>query len=305
MVKYMNIKIGIPRSFFYYYYGNLWINFFKELDIDIVISPKTNKIINELGNIYSQDEMCMSLKNYLGHIAYLKDKCDYILIPRIDNYGLSNQTCTNFISIYDVINNLFDIKILNYNVNIDNLETEKDGLVKIATNLGVSRKKACIAYRIARIKQDKLLDFKIINNTNKLKSDKIKVLFVSHAYNTFDEYIGIPIIKLLEKMNIEIIYSDYFDKKMTKEAAKMLSQNLYWKYSKESIGSIILSKEKIDGIIFLSTFPCGIDSLVNELVIRKISIPYLNIILDDLDSLAGIETRIESFVDILEQKINV
>ena len=38
--------------------------------------------------------MCLSLKNYIGHVAYLKDKCDYILIPRIDNYGIENQTCT-------------------------------------------------------------------------------------------------------------------------------------------------------------------------------------------------------------------
>jgi predicted nucleotide-binding protein (sugar kinase/HSP70/actin superfamily) len=31
-------------------------------------------------------------------------------------------------------------------------------------------------------------------------------------------------------------------------------------------------------------------------------LPYLNIIIDDLNSLAGIETRIESFIDIIEQK---
>ena len=60
-------------------------------------------------------------------------------------------------------------------------------------------------------------------------------------------------------------------------------------------------KEKIDGIVFLTAFPCGLDSLVNELVMRKIDKPYLNLVIDDLDSLAGMETRIESFVDIIEQ----
>ena len=42
--------------------------------------------------------------------------------------------------------------------------------------------------------------------------------------------------------------------------------------------------------------------MVNELIIRKIKLPYLNIIIDDLNSLSGIETRIESFIDIIEQK---
>ena len=61
--------------------------------------------------------------------------------------------------------------------------------------------------------------------------------------------------------------------------------------------------DKIDGVVFLSSFPCGPDSLVNELVIRRINKPYINLIIDDLDSLTGIETRLESFIDILEQKV--
>ena len=61
-------------------------------------------------------------------------------------------------------------------------------------------------------------------------------------------------------------------------------------------------KEKVDGIIFLSSFPCGPDSLANELALRRIEKPTLNIIIDDIDGLAGIETRIESFIDILEER---
>ena len=68
-----------------------------------------------------------------------------------------------------------------------------------------------------------------------------------------------------------------------------------------NVDSKIYCKEKIDGIVFLTAFPCGLDSLVNELVMRKIDKPYLNLVIDDLDSLAGMETRIESFVDIIEQ----
>ena len=52
------MKIGIPRSLFYYYFSDLWISFFKYLNIDVVISPKTNKEILDLGIKYSQDEMC-------------------------------------------------------------------------------------------------------------------------------------------------------------------------------------------------------------------------------------------------------
>jgi len=35
---------------------------------------------------------------------------------------------------------------------------------------------------------------------------------------------------------------------------------------------------------------------------RKIDIPYLNLIVDQLDGLAGMETRIESFIDIIKER---
>ena len=110
-----------------------------------------------------------------------------------------------------------------------------------------------------------------------------------------------PIIKCLEKYNVDMIYADKFDASVTRKLAKKLSKNLYWKFSKELIGAIKLIEGQINGIIFISSFPCGPDSLVNELVMRKIKVPHLNLIIDDVEALIGIETRIESFIDILKQ----
>ena len=62
---------------------------------------------------------------------------------------------------------------------------------------------------------------------------------------------------------------------------------------------------KIDGIIFVSAFPCAPDSLVNELVMRKIKKPYINLILDNNFSFTALETRLESFIDVLRGNIYV
>ncbi len=59
---------------------------------------------------------------------------------------------------------------------------------------------------------------------------------------------------------------------------------------------------KIDGLILLTTFPCGPDSLTNEMCIRKLNIPLTNIIIDELNGEAGLQTRIESFIDIINEK---
>ena len=111
------LKIGIPRSLFYYQNRYMWKYFFEKLGCELITSRKTNNEIIKLGDKYSNDEMCLSMKTYLGHVATLINNCDYILVPRIDNYGLKRQTCTNFLAAFDIVNNLFDSKILNYNIN--------------------------------------------------------------------------------------------------------------------------------------------------------------------------------------------
>lgn len=293
------MKIGIPRGLFYYYYGDVWTSFFDKLGISYVVSPETNKEIKMLGAKYATDEMCLSLKNYIGHVAYLTRYCDLILVPRVDNYGINEQTCTNFLACYDIINNLFDVKILDYNICITDNETLYKAFKKMGKFFSKSNRDIRNAYLFASINHKKNVKLKIANNMNKLNVDGKKILFVSHPYNTYDKTIGKVVISYLEKIGCSIIYSDLFDKDLCIKKSLLLSKNLYWKSSKELIGSIMLCKDKVDGILFLSTFPCGLDSLVNELVIRKLDKKCLNLVIDDMDAFAGIETRLESFVDIL------
>ncbi|MBQ9181265.1 MAG: hypothetical protein IJ134_01315 [Bacilli bacterium] len=294
------LKIGIPRSIHYFEFKDKWEAFFNYLGCKVVTSPPTNKEILQNGINYSNDEMCLSLKLYLGHVNYLKDKCDYIIVPRIDNYDINNQTCTNFLALYDIVNNIFDIKILNYNIDYENNETEKKGFYKMGRMLKFNYFKIKKAYDYACNIDNKVKHDRNKHSLKKLKGKNLRILIVSHSYIIHDQYLGVPIVKCLEKLGADVIYSDELATQFTNQLSSSLSNTLYWKYSRDQIGVIELVKKKIDGVIFLTSFPCGLDSLVNELVIRKIKLPCINIVIDDLDSLTGIETRLESFIDILE-----
>ena len=60
------------------------------------------------------------------------------------------------------------------------------------------------------------------------------------------------------------------------------------------IGSLYYTKNMIDGIIFISTYPCGIDSLVNNLAILKNKdIPILNLVIDENITELSLETKIK------------
>jgi len=295
-------KIGIPRSLFYYQNRFMWQYFFEKIGCELVISDKTNKEIINLGNKYSNDEMCLSLKNYIGHVISLKDRCDYILIPRIDNYGLKDQTCTNFLAAYDIVNNIIEQKILNYNIDYRHRKTEIKAYFKIGKLLGKSNKNIKMAYEYAKIKSSKEKKKIYINSDNKLKSEKTKILLVGHDYNLEDEIIGRPIVDYLLKEKCEIIKCYELPEATTNSLSSKISTTLYWKQNRENVGSIQYCLDKIDGIILLSSFPCGPDSIVNELVLRRVKFPILNLVVDDLSSFSGFETRLESFLDIVKNK---
>ena len=201
------LKIGIPRGLFYYQNRYMWKYFFEKLGCEVIVSGKTNQEIIKLGNKYSCDEMCLSMKVYLGHMATLINNCDYVLVPRIDNYGLKRQTCTNFLAAFDIASNLFSQKILNYNINYVRGKTEKQGFFYMGKQLGKSYKAIKDAYDYAKIKSHKIQKQINIDTLNKLVDSKQKILLVGHDYNLEDELVGKSIVTYLEKNNYVVIKS--------------------------------------------------------------------------------------------------
>lgn len=298
------IKVGIPRAFLYYRHSVLWKEFFEKLNCNIIISPETNKEIIELGKKYSIDESCLSSKMYMGHVAYLSDKCNYVLVPRICDYGKNNNVCVKFNALYDIAKNLFPtVNILNYNIEKTKLKFEFTGFVKMGLILNKNIFKVIYSYIFAKLKEKKHNEYLINQQKQVLNNNKIKILIVAHPYNIYDKYIGEPIIRFLKNMNVEIIYADLLDRKKAIKYSYQLTNTLYWTYSKELVGAVNYYKDKVDGIIFITSFPCGPDSLVNELLIRKLkNIPITNILIDESTAEAGLITRLESFIDIIKGK---
>ncbi|MDD4772466.1 MAG: acyl-CoA dehydratase activase-related protein [Eubacteriales bacterium] len=299
------MMVGIPRAMLYYRYKELWETFFSKLNIKIRISEETNKKILNDGINFSVDESCLPSKIYMGHVYSLIGKCDYILIPRVVNYGEGNSVCVKFNALYDIVRNTFgNIKILTYNIDMENGCFEKKGFLNMGKVLGKSYLDSIKAYKNAKQAQ-RTCNRRKADIQNKImdRKDKLKILIVSHPYNIYDKLIGYPVIQYINKLGGTPVFTDSIDRRQSLAESKDLSKSLYWLYNKELIGSIKLVEDKIDGVILLTAFPCGPDSLVNELIMRKSKkIPTINIICDELQGEAGLQTRIESFMDIIIEK---
>lgn len=91
----------------------------------------------------------------------------------------------------------------------------------------------------------------------------------------------------------------------TRYYASKLPKRMFWTHGQRIVGAAfsLIERKTIDGIIYISAFGCGLDSVLMDLVERKAKeyrIPFTLLTIDELTGEAGINTRIEAFLDMLE-----
>ena len=296
------IKIGIPRATLYYRYGVLWKNFFELLGLNVVLSPQTNRQILTLGTNNTIDECCLSYKIYIGHALYLSKICDYIIVSRVCDYGKKDKVCTRLNGTYDNLKHLIpQEQLIDYNIDHTKRKYEFFGFLKMGLKFTKNIPKIIYSYLYAKEKQKQYDKNKANEEKNKLTKPNKKILIMSHFYNIQDKFISNYITTYLENNNLIPIYSNNIDKKTATTYSEYFSNTLYWKYSKEMVGSFYYYQHQIDGVIYISTYPCGVDALVNNLLMLKNKdLPTLNLLIDENITELSLETKLESFIDIIK-----
>lgn len=301
-----NLTIGLPRAMLYHRYGALWETFFQQLDVNVIVSEPTNRRIMEEGAALAIDETCLSAKIFLGHVQTLIGRCSYILVPRITGFGVRRDMCTRFSSLYDLTCNVFRTsgqKFLTYNIDEKARSDEETAFEKMGEFLGFSQKEVKYAYKEAKKAEADQRKKQIRQQEKQYEKPGMKILVAGHSYVAEDACVGKPVLDFLEKSGAVVIRADLMDRKDALKKSTQMSPTLKWEINRELAGSIQAQKDKVDGIILLSVFPCGPDSMASEMIIRKNrGVPLLNLVLDGQEGMAGIETRLESFLDIIRFK---
>nr|WP_326171876.1 acyl-CoA dehydratase activase-related protein [uncultured Oscillibacter sp.] len=301
-----SIKIGLPRAMLYYRYSVLWTTFFQELEIETVVSEPTNRDVLDRGTALAIDEACLSLKIYLGHVDALVGKCDYILLPRVSNFGFHRNMCTRFEAMPDLVRNVFrgtDQKFLSYDVDVLAKKSEEDAFLELGLELGCPVKAVKRAYKLAKKNSAAQHKVRVQKQEALSRREGMKVLIAAHSYVAEDPFMGKPVTDYLRQNGVIPLRADLTDLDGALKRSQALSPTCKWEISREILGGIQLRKDEADGIILLSAFPCGPDAMVNELILRRVKgIPMLNLVLDAQSGTAGVETRLESFIDIIRFK---
>lgn len=320
--------IGLPKSLLYYRYSALWKTFFEELGLTVVVSPDTDRAILEAGDAASIDECCLASKVYCGHVEWLIGKCDAIFVPAFASDNLRCGFCTKYQSLPDMVRNTFreqlaanHCEVLSIFIpDISKPKKVREVYVNLAKALGASPREANRAYKRA-VKAQRVLDdqrakaqaeaLALIDQYRKLaekdsskaelKNVPLPILVVGHPYITHDAFVADDVLRGIEEAGGFVLYADQTDHDRAYKRSFEFSDTLPWEINRELVGAILELEDQVAGIVLMSAFPCGPDSLFADALVRDISdIPVLRLTLDAQSGSAGVQTRIESFMDILK-----
>lgn len=144
----------------------------------------------------------------------------------------------------------------------------------------------------------------------------LRIGIIGEIYVVLEPFINLDVEKTLGEMGVHTqrsIYLTDWTRENTlvkdedaKAAARPYLDQLIGGHALNSVGETVLyAKNGYDGVIQLAPFTC-IPEIVAKSLMPKISrdlgIPVLTVFLDEQTGKAGLQTRLEAFVDLLKQK---
>lgn len=322
------MKIGIPRAMSFYNNYPFFFGFFTDLGIEIVLSDKTTKKTLASGSALVVSETCLPAKVFVGHVLNLLDKgVDKIFVPSIQSVAPKIYNCSKIRGLPDLIRNVVKRDFQMIEPTLDKSEKNQglyEFLKESVAPFGITDEK--------RIKKASKAGWRVYNNflvmtrsgmnykqamhyalqgkvfiQQETKEFPISVALVAHGYNIYDERVSMKIFEKLNDMDVKVYSANQLTTEQMDEGVNALGQILYWANEHEMTGCAghYLKDNKIDGIITLTAFGCGPDSLMVERITRKsrqFSKPLLNLTIDEHTGEAGFITRLEAFVDMLYRK---
>jgi predicted CoA-substrate-specific enzyme activase len=309
--------IGINRSFLSNTLMPLYYNFFTKLGFKVIISDETL----EEGMKRKGSSFCYPAEVAHGQFADLLNKNpDYIFLPQVtelyveksNSYKKEHQ-CTCFLlqsepyylrSAFREKLNKQKARLLSPVLDFSRgLDSQEDAFIKMSYVLGINPSNAKDAYEFAVKSQlesqaELKLTGKKILETIKKDPDALAIVIYGRSYNAFatEANLGIP-----AKFASKGVYVIPYD--MLPFESTMVEEDITWALGQNILkaAKFIKDNPQLFGT-FITNFSCGPDSFLLTYFRDIMGIkPSLTLELDSHTADAGVNTRIEALLDIIDR----
>ncbi len=293
------MRVGIPRGLLYYYYGSAWEAFFRRLGAEAVVSGETTAAIIGAGG--RADEVCLPVKVFCGHADSLRASVDYLFVPRLVS-GITGYACPKIIGLPDLLRSTFRLPPLL----APTVDRRRGRRSLWAAVIGVGkvfgRSPLCSLYAWRQAWRQTSQPAPLLPAT----VGDLRIALVGYPYILGDRRLSLDVAGKLAALGLAVI--PVWDRPAGAVKA-VLPKAIYWHHCRalvEAALAELAAAAPPAGMILLSSFACGPDSLIAELLRRRAEaagIPFLALALDEHSGEAGLVTRLEAFADMLRRRL--
>lgn len=322
------MRIGMPRALMFYRYYPFLKAMLEGCGCEVLASPPTNLEILGEGTNRCVDDVCVAVKVLFGHVSRLAREVDAILVPRlvsVEKRKYDTFTCPKLIAAPDMVRYSFRHlpPLLDFTVDVARAPWWWS-CVRLMRRLGVPLRVMPHAYssgireqegydgllRAGLLPADALSRMYNGNGTSLppyLAERDVTVAVVGHPYLLGDHIVNKRLFHWLDAAGVRVLGSTMLSERDL-DAEEPSLPTLSWSYERELLAaaSILMKRDDVDGVVYLTSFGCGPDSLITEIVRRELRPAgdqvLMEMVLDEHSAESGVRTRAEAFADMLRHR---
>ena len=327
----MTVKIGIPSTLLYYIYYPMWQAFFDEIGLQVVTSGSTNKNILDSGIREALADACVPLKLFFGHVMEIKDKVDYLYIPRVVCLNQKTIFCPKFLGLPDMIRHSVENVPPIIDVRIDTRQSRfavLKSFLEVGKYFGVEKMTVYRAYwkakrvfkrymRLLKKGCNPTEAMEILKNPGasrpcKLPDSNLRFAVLGYPYAVYDSFISANMLEKLKRLGVSVLTIENIPPFLLALQKNCdLPKRLFWTFSDMALKAahFIFKQGRVDGVLHITAFGCGPDSMTNRFIEfeakKHHNIPFMTLMIDEHTGEAGMNTRLEAFVDMVRRRKEV
>ncbi len=294
-------RIGLPRALTTHSLFPLYSAFFSVLGMEVVLSA-----IDPRGDLKAHSGFCLPAQIAHGGVLDLAQKdIRLVFLPQVMRMPHGEACKDSYLcpitqaGPYFLAKAFPETQFLSPILDFTNGYTGNTAMVELAVReLGISREMATRAWAVAVSAQTEaecaLMEMGRQALAQALASGKPAILLAGHAYNAYAPEASQSVGKKLSSMGICAIPADCL---MSIGAGPTA-----WHFANQILNAASLAKKHSNlFLLSIGNFSCTIDAFTHALLASELgSKPYLILEIDAHTADAGVQTRLEAFLDIVE-----
>ena len=135
---------------------------------------------------------------------------------------------------------------------------------------------------------------------------KLNIALLGYVNNVYDSYVSMNTINRLREMDVNVITFEMLSEDAVKKDKNLIKEP-FWIFARKIYNGskYLIKKGNIDGIIHLTAFGCGPDSIIGRLMegdCDDANLPFLTLRVDEHTGDNHTQTRLEAYIDMLKMR---